>query len=400
MTVRIYSSTPNFLSVSFPLETKILQAIRALPQRTWHLYKKVWMIPDEQNNVDLLLENLYATGLFNIPDMSEQPEVPKYSENTENSLLAQMNQHLTAKHYSDRTRIAYLAWVKEYLKKVNQAVMKTIPEGHINTFLSNLAIERELSASTQNQALAALLYFYKNILEIPIGQLGEVIRAKKKPKLPIVFSKQEIRRLFDVMDGTNLLIVKLLYGTGMRISECLNLRVQDLDFENHSITIHQGKGAKDRRTMFPSNIEDQVKQHLLSVKIMHENDLKDGWGAVLLPHALEKKYSNAAKDWKWQWVFPQFRRWKNELSKKEGRHHLDPTIVQRAIHEGLNRAQINKPGSCHTLRHSFATHLLESGYDIRTVQELLGHTDVKTTQIYTHVLNRGPYGVRSPLDGI
>lgn len=400
MTVQIVSNPPNSLSVSFPLEAKVLQAIRALPQRTWYPYKKVWVIPDVQKTVDQLLQNLYATGLFNIPDMSEEPEVPKCSDKSGNSLLAQMDEHLTAKHYSDRTRRAYMAWVEDYLKKVNPSTLKTVPEGHINTFLSNLAVERELSSSTQNQALAALLYFYKYILEIPIGQLGEVIRAKQKLKLPIVFSKEEIRRLFAVMDGTNLLIVKLLYGTGMRISECLNLRVQDFDFENHSITIHQGKGAKDRRTMFPSNIEDQVKQHLVSVKTIHDNDLKDGWGAVLLPYALDKKYNNAAKDWKWQWVFPQFRRWKNELSKKEGRHHLDPTIVQRAIHVGLNRAQINKPGSCHTLRHSFATHLLESGYDIRTVQELLGHTDVKTTQIYTHVLNRGPYGVRSPLDGI
>lgn len=305
---------------------------------------------------------------------------------------------LQAKHYSHRTRDAYVHWVKEYIEHLREHPNGGPSEAKINAFLTDLAVRRKVSASTQNQALAALLFLYRELLGRSVGDLGGVVRAVTKRRLPVVLSRAEVHAVLEQLSGERKIIVRMLYGTGMRLFECLSLRVHDVDFEQNFILIRRGKGGKDRRTVLPSSVREDLKAHLEKVRKTHEGDLALGWGTVELPDSMATKYANAAKTWGWQWVFPQGSRWKNPHTGDEGRHHLDPSIVQRYVHEAVVRAGITKSASCHTFRHSFATHLLDSGYDIRTVQELLGHSDLKTTMIYTHVLNRGPSGVRSPLD--
>jgi integron integrase len=271
-------------------------------------------------------------------------------------------------------------------------------EPKINAFLTKLATQQNITASTQNQALAALLFMYRRVLGLDPGQLGEVIRAKKPAQLPVVMTRAEVKTVLSLMTGDTKLMASIMYGGGLRLHECITMRVQDLDFETRTITVKAGKGAKDRITMLPGTLTVPLKEHLQLVKALHEKDLAEGWGKVLLPNSIARKYTNAATDWRWQWLFPQRRRWRNTQTGQEGRHHVDETIAQRAVKEAVMLAGLTKRASCHTFHHSFATHLLEGGYDIRTVQELLGHTDVRTTQIYTHVLNKGPGGVRSPFD--
>ena len=271
-------------------------------------------------------------------------------------------------------------------------------EAEINAFLSHLATEERVSASTQNQALAALLFLYRTVLGGDVGNLEGVIRARKRQRLPVVLTVGEVRAVLHHLDGAEALVAKLLYGGGLRLMEALRLRIKDVDLEQRCITVRCGKGDKDRRTVLPSSLVEPLKGHMNEVQHQHQNDLSAGWGAVELPHALERKYRNAAREWGWQWLFPQGRRWRDPRQNIEGRHHLDPSLVQRAVRAAVQAAGISKPATCHTFRHSFATHLLEQGADIRTIQELLGHSDVKTTMIYTHVLNRGPSGVRSPAD--
>ena len=249
-----------------------------------------------------------------------------------------------------------------------------------------------------NQALAALLFLYRTVLGGDVGNLEGVIRARKRQRLPVVLTVGEVRAVLHHLDGAEALVAKLLYGAGLRLMEALRLRIKDVDLEQRCITVRCGKGDKDRRTVLPSSLVDPLKRHMNEVQHQHQNDLSAGWGAVELPHALERKYRNAAREWGWQWLFPQGRRWRDPRQNIEGRHHLDPSLVQRAVRAAVQAAGISKPATCHTFRHSFATHLLEQGADIRTIQELLGHSDVKTTMVYTHVLNRGPTGVRSPAD--
>ncbi len=273
-------------------------------------------------------------------------------------------------------------------------------EPEINAFLTHLAVKEKVSASTQNQALCALLFLYRHVLGREIGDLGEVIRARKSRRLPVVMTRDEVKAVLGRLDGDKWLMASLMYGSGLRLMECLRLRVQDIDFARNEILVRDGKGGKDRATMLPKSVSGPLQEHLRQVKVTHRNDLADGWGRVQMPMALDHKYPNAPADWRWQWVFPQEKRWKNGRTGQEGRHHVDPSLVQRVVKQAVTRAELTKRATCHTFRHSFATHLLEGGYDIRTVQELLGHKDVKTTMIYTHVLNRGPAGVRSPVDGL
>jgi integron integrase len=285
-----------------------------------------------------------------------------------------------------------------YFHKIRHPAEMAEPE--INAFLTHLAVKDRVSASTQTQALSALLFLYRHVLNREIGDLGEVIRARKPRHIPVVMTREEVKVVLAHLTGDKWLMASLMYGAGLRLLECLRLRVQDVDFAGNEILVRDGKGAKDRITMLPESLKIPLRDHLKRVKILHERDLADGWGRVQTPTALDRKYLNAAADWRWQWVFPQENRWTNPGTKEQGLHHMNESLVQKAVRDAVSRAGLTKRDTCHTFRHSFATHLLEGGYDIRTVQELLGHSDVKTTMIYTHVLNRGPSGVRSPVDGL
>jgi integron integrase len=305
---------------------------------------------------------------------------------------------LEALHYSPRTRDTYVKWLERFFRFHAGRNPVALSEPDINAFLTDLAVKAEVSSSTQNQALAAILFFYRNVLGRPVDQLNDVIRAKKSIRLPVVMSRDEVRSVLALLKDEKRLAARLMYGTGLRLAECLSIRVQDIDFARSELLVRNGKGAKDRVTMIPESLKQPLVEHLQRIRAIHESDKSAGFGRVLLPGTLDKKYPAASADWPWQWVFPQERRWKNPETGDEGRFHMDESTMQRAVHEAVIRAGLTKRVSCHTFRHSFATHLIENGYDIRTVQELLGHTDVKTTMIYTHVLNKGPSGVRSPLD--
>lgn len=315
-------------------------------------------------------------------------------------LFERYTEALETRHYSPRTLKTYLKWMDNFAEFHKGKKLLGLDEKDINTFLTALAVSEKVSASTQNQALAAILFFYRFVAQHDVRDLGDVVRAKKPARLPIVMSRNEVKAVLAQLRGDKWLASRLMYGTGLRLMECLNLRVQDIDFERNEILVRNGKGAKDRVTMLPETLKSPLQEHLERVKTLHRTDIQEGWGRVSLPGALDRKLTNGSTDWCWQWVFPQSRRWKNPATGEEGRYHMDETVLQRSVHEAVLKAGLTKRASCHTFRHSFATHLIESGYDIRTVQELLGHSDVKTTMIYTHVLNKGPSGVRSPLDSL
>lgn len=299
---------------------------------------------------------------------------------------------------SIRTEEAYVGWVRRFILANGKRHPRELGAREVEAFLTHLAMHGRVSASTQNQALSALLFLYREVLQIDLPWMENIRRAKKPERLPVVLSREEVAALLAEMNGVTWLMASLLYGAGLRLMECVRLRVQDVDFVRREITVRQGKGGKDRRTMLPAMIVDDLQGQLAEARRVHERDLAAGFGAVWLPDALARKYPNAARDWAWQYVFPASSRSIDPRSGVERRHHLDETVLQRAVKQAVRRARIDKPATCHTLRHSFATHLIEQGYDIRTVQELLGHKDVSTTQIYTHVLNRGGRGVLSPLD--
>jgi integron integrase len=268
----------------------------------------------------------------------------------------------------------------------------------VNAFLTDLAIRQRVSASTQNQALSALLFLYDAVLARRLGDLGEVLRARRPVRLPVVLTKHEVSAVLGELSGTTGLMASLIYGAGLRLLECCTLRVKDIDLEQGEVRVRDGKGGRDRVTMLPSSLRAALAKHLAAVKSQHEADCAQGAGAVALPDGLGRKYPRAPWEWPWQWVFPATRHYVDRLSGQRRRHHLHETVLQRAFKDAVRRAGIAKPASIHTLRHSFATHVLEAGYDIRTIQELLGHRDVATTMVYTHVLNRGGHGVKSPLD--
>lgn len=315
-------------------------------------------------------------------------------------LLDRVRHAIRARHYSSRTEKAYIAWIKRFIFFHNKRHPADMGEAEIAQFLSSLAVNARVSASTQNQALNALLFLYREVLDRQIGLLQGVVRAKRPKRLPVVLTKDEVRLLLGRLQGTPWLMAMLLYGAGLRLMECCRLRVKDIDFARNQIVVRGGKGDRDRYTMLPAAVKEPLRRHLQAVKRRHEEDLKKGLGRVALPDALERKYPNAGKEWAWQWVFPATAHFVDRITREKRRHHLHESVVQRAVKEARLKAGISKPATCHTLRHSFATHLLEDGYDIRTVQELLGHQDVETTMIYTHVLNRGGRGVRSPADGL
>lgn len=442
--------------MEFEFDRSIVAALKKVPGAHWNGSQRAWLVPDRQATYDRLMSALIATGHFpKLPEHHDYQALPlflKFCEpanmdidpwervtepqprqpcapatDSDDSLflpettiqetmaipptprresgpvdlaetLGRNRENLDARHYSQRTIAAYTQWICRFADFHKNRSFASLGETDINAFLTSLAVNEEVSSSTQNQALAALLFLFRNTLNRPIEDLGEVIRAKKPTRLPIVMSREEIRKVLAELDNEKRLACSLMYGTGLRLMECLQLRVQDIDFDRSEILVRNGKGAKDRVTMLPESLKAPLREHLKRVKVIHERDKAEGWGDVPLPGALDRKYPRSTGDWSWQWVFPQERRWKDKETGKQGRYHMDVSILQKAVHEALLKSGIVKHASCHTFRHSFATHLIESGYDIRTVQELLGHSDVKTTMIYTHVLNRGPAGVRSPLD--
>ena len=391
----------RFFKVDFPgrFNDKMLDAVRGVPGRVWNNEEKLWLIPDNKAAIVQLLSNIYATGLFIAEEKLETQSPSRVALQSESYIdyqIRKINEALTARHYSEHTKISYKKWLVDFLN-VNRG-KEDIGEREINEYLKNLALKKSVSASTQNQALAALLFYFRFILNTPVTELGSVIRAKKSERVPVVFSRDEVSHVIENLNGQKKLIAKLLYGTGMRLNEALSLRVLDIDFDQNEIIVRHGKGDKDRHVMIPQKLIPELRSHIEKVRQLHNKDLADGWGTVKMPQALGSKYPSGSKEFKWQWVFPQKNRWKNQMSGEEGRWHLDESLMQRAVKQAILEAGINKNASCHTFRHSFATHLLEIGYDIRTIQELLGHSDVSTTMIYTHVLNRGAGGVVSPLD--
>jgi integron integrase len=313
-------------------------------------------------------------------------------------LLDQVREAIRLRHYSLRTEHAYVHWIKRFILFHNKRHPREMKEAEVGQFLSFLATDSHVSASTQNQALNAILFLYRDVLETPIGYINGVVRAQRPKRLPVVLSRQEVKALLDGLKGTEWLMAMLLYGAGLRLMECLRLRVKDLDFSSNQIIVRAGKGDKDRITTLPTVVRDPLQRHLEQVKRQYQQDMANGQGGVSLPDALEKKYPNAPKEWSWQFVFPASKYSLDPRSGKRRRHHLHETVLQKAVKEACRKAELSKHAGCHTLRHSFATHVLEAGYDIRRVQELLGHKDVTTTMVYTHVLNRGGQGVLSPAD--
>lgn len=313
-------------------------------------------------------------------------------------LLDQVQAVLRMKHYSIRTERVYLDWIKRYILFHHKTHPAQMGAPEVEAFLSHLAVAGKVAASTQNQAKSALLFLYREVLALELPWLDNVTQAKTPQRLPVVLTVSEVKSLLNRLDGTLWLMASLLYGGGLRLMECVRLRVKDVDFEMRQVTVREGKGFKDRVTMLPGSSIAPLQAHLARVRALHDEDVAEGYGTVYLPYALERKYPNAAKEWGWQYVFPSRSLSVDPRSGVTRRHHVDEKSLQRAVKRAAQQAGIAKPATPHTFRHSFATHLLQSGYDIRTVQELMGHKDVQTTMIYTHVLNRGGRGVVSPLD--
>ena len=323
------------------------------------------------------------------PDPSDRP--PK--------LLDQLRTAIRVRHYSPRTERAYVSWVARFILFHKKRHPGQMGPREVERFVTHLATVNRVSSSTQRQALSAILFLYRNVLQIDL-KLDRIPRAKIPKKLPVVLTRGEVRKILGQLSGPKWLMVMLLYGAGLRLLECARLRVKDIDFERNQIMVRAGKGNRDRATVLPQAVKVPLREHLRRVKKQHEADLARDSGWVELPFALARKHPNAGREWVWQWVFPATRKYQDRFTGQRRRHHLHESALQRAFKQALDRSGVPKRASCHTLRHSFAPHLLEDGKDIRTVQELLGHSDVKTTMIYTHVLGLGPGGVRSPADGL
>lgn len=313
-------------------------------------------------------------------------------------LLDQVRDRIRAKHYSYRTEQAYLNWIRRFILHHEKRHPCDMGHTEISAFLTYLATQRRVAASTQNQALAAILFLYREVLDREVGELEGLVRAKRPARLPCVLSREEVRAVLERLDGTCRLMASLLYGSGLRLTECTRLRVKDVDIAHHQLIIRDGKGRKDRVTVLADRVSFDLERHIEEVRRLHERDVRDGYGRVSLPYALRRKYPNADHEIGWQHVFPASRLCVDPYTSLKVRHHIDESVLQRSVKQAVRSAAIEKPASCHTLRHSFATHMLEDGADIRTVQKLLGHRDVRTTMVYTHVLQRGGLGAKSPLD--
>lgn len=338
-----------------------------------------------------LRDNTHNYRAFAATRVMEAPQPPK--------LLDRVRQTARFRHLSRKTEKSYLYYIRDFILFHQKRHPQDMGASEVRDYLSHLATDQQIAASTQNVALSALLFLYRQVLNLHLSDIEGIERPQRPKRLPTVFSRSEVQAILaQVGDDPEGLVLRLLYGTGMRLTECLRLRIKDIDFDYNQIVIRDGKGKKDRITMLPRSLASPLQQQIARTKLAHDRELLDGYGEVELPDALARKYPNAPRDWGWQYVFPAAFRSRDPRSGSVRRHHLSEDRIQRRMKQAKQQASIAKPGSCHTFRHSFATHLLEDGYDIRTVQELLGHQDVRTTMIYTHVLNRGGRGVRSPLD--
>jgi len=313
-------------------------------------------------------------------------------------LLDQIRQVMKLKHFSIRTEQTYIHWIKRFIIFHKKRHPLEMGKDEVREFLSHLASELNVARATQNLALQSVLFLYREVLNKDLTHIDNIERAKKEARIPIVFTRNEVAVILSNMTSTPYLMASLLYGAGLRLMECIRLRIKDIDFNSNYILVRDGKGEKDRITVLPEKLKEALQRHLMKVKLLHEEDLESGFGEVYLPHALERKYLNANKEWCWQYVFPSTRLSVDPRSGKTRRHHISEKVLQQSVKEAIKKSGIAKNGSCHTFRHSFATHLLADGYDIRTIQQLLGHSDVSTTMIYTHVVNLGGHGVWSPLD--
>lgn len=391
--IRVRPGESGRLIVVLPYSSERVAKIKTVPGRLWHGPEKYWSVPREKGMTDRL------TALFHDEPVELSPElrVAMSPAPVDPGLLSRVRDAIRTRHFSVRTEQAYSGWIRRYCATLTVPLEST-GENEVGRFLSELAQGAGVSASTQNQALNSLIFLYKQVLGREIGLVSGVVRAKRPQRLPVVLSKEEVRLVLGKMTGTPRIMATLLYGAGLRLLECCRLRIKDLDFDQNQLIVRGGKGDKDRYTMLPSGARAALESHLVFVRRQHQEDLALGFGAVELPDALSRKYPRAPKDWGWQWVFPATSRYTDIITGEKRRHHLHESVLQKAFHEALIRSGVSKPAGCHALRHSFATHLMEDGYDIRTVQELLGHSNVNTTMIYTHVLNRGGRGVLSPAD--
>ncbi|MDY6906256.1 MAG: integron integrase [Thermodesulfobacteriota bacterium] len=353
-----------------------------------------WQVNQAREAVFLYIEKFLRKKILftnSQPEDASRPTVSTWTEAKEIFL-----NRMRLRHYAYNTEKSYREWIRRFLMHTRVESPQAVLPEHARRFLTYLAVERKVTASTQNQAFNALLFFYREVLGQELGDFRNTIRAKRSTRIPVVLTKDEIKQVFDYLSGTNGLMLKLIYASGIRVTECVRLRIKDLDFGNQSLIVRSGKGDKDRVTLLPGFLFDPLAAHLKTVKAFHDQDLAKGHGAVYLPEALARKYPNASREWGWQYVFPSANLSVDPRSGVVRRHHIGQQVLQRAMKAAVQKAGIAKAASVHTLRHSFATHLLADGYDIRTVQDLLGHKDVSTTMIYTHVLKRGPGGVKSP----
>lgn len=392
--IKIGSDIPGRITVSFPYNAEIVGKVKTIQTRQWHERGKYWSFPFSKQVFNEILSVLAGEEVEIGPALRELfPPTPV-------DLLLDRARHLIRlKHYSIRTEKSYVPWIARYLSFHHNRDPREMGGPEIEAFLSHLAVDENVSASTQNQAFNALMFLYKEALKKPLDESINAIRAKKPQYRPTVMTKDETTKLIEVTPADYQLMIRLIYGTGMRLMECLRLRVKDLDFGNNHILVRDAKGMKDRVTVFPETLKNALAEHLKRVKIIHEDDRAKGYAPVYLPFALERKYPNAGTEWGWQYVFPAKAPSKDPRTGLVRRHHIHEQTLQNAVREAARMVGLGKPVSVHTLRHSFATHLLEANYDIRAVQELLGHKDVSTTMIYTHVLNKPGITVRSPLDG-
>ena len=410
--VQIRPGEAGRLIVVFPYSRERVANIRTVADRHWHQKEKYWTVPHtdgvlahllnlfagEAVEVDPLLHIVRAQAAREPLPQQKRLQTPEKESAPNPMLLDQVRQAIRKRHYSHKTEEAYVGWIKRFIHFHDKCNPSEMGEKEIGEYLSSLATDFRVSASTQNQALNGILFLYHEVLGKNIGYVNGVVRAKRSRRLPVVLTSGEVKALLSQLDGTERLMATLLYGAGLRLMECCRLRVKDIDFVRNQIVVRAGKGNKDRYTMLPAAVKESLAGHLDLMKSRHRHDLDLGLGRVVLPNALDRKYPNAGKEWGWQWVFPASKYYMDRETRERYRHHLHESVIQKAVKEAARKAGISRPASCHTMRHSFATHLMEDGYDIRTVQELLGHKDVSTTMIYTHVLNRGGQGVCSPAD--